>query len=105
MTCRVGNIVKKAPGLSPGGCYKLNSIVSMNSIEKSKSENNRNYPRPRFPLGKSVLVIVGLCALTAMAIKLSGCSPVSLHLKAWQVEFEMKKGECPSLLSPQLPPQ
>ncbi|MDJ0676913.1 MAG: hypothetical protein QNJ36_16290 [Calothrix sp. MO_167.B42] len=78
-----------------------NSILQMKALEKSKPKNNR--PKPRFPLKKPIWAIILLIvALSGGVLFSPGCSPVSLNLKFWGIEYQLTKGEC-SL--PQLPQQ
>ena len=77
------------------------SILQMKALEKSKPKNNR--PKPRFPLKSSIWAIILLIVVLSGGVLFSpGCSPVSLNLKFWGIEYQLTKGEC-SL--PQLPPQ
>lgn len=84
--------------------YLTNSIVQMKSLEKSEPKNNRS--KPRLPFRKStwaiIMLFVTIIALSGAVLFSPGCSPVSLILKMWGIEFQLEKGEC-SL--PQLPSQ
>ena len=59
--------------------------------------NNKN-PKPKFPLGKSTWIIitcaVSILALSTVTVSATGCSPVSLQLKAWAIEYKLQKGGC-----------
>ena len=74
--------------------------TNASNISQAKAFDSRRYLR-LFSSRKLFLLLLGLCTLTGIIMKWSGCSPVSLHLKVWGVELQMNKGECPSF--PQLP--